>query len=88
MRNGKLLISNDLSFGRWFALAIGMTSNSHKLTMKAAKAELTLIGIRLTKRDGEYRVIVAGMPEPHAYYTTDLRDAVQTGAIMAQPISV
>lgn len=54
-----------------------------------AKETLDAIGIRLTKVDGEYRVAFkrtraeARNAEPSAYYTTDLRDAVSTGTMMA-----
>jgi hypothetical protein len=46
------------------------------MTFKEAKDKLRVVfGITLTRRDGEYRVNIAGNGEATAYYTTDLADA-------------
>lgn len=52
-------------------------------TMKDAKAYLKRIGWTITKKDGEYRVNVAGGKEATAYYTNDLRDALETAVYEA-----
>jgi hypothetical protein len=56
------------------------------MTLTEARQRLTMSGMRLTKRDGEYRVTFAELAyaqaEPSAYYTDDLLDAVLTGARM------
>lgn len=49
------------------------------MTIKQATFELRQVGVTLRKKDGEYRVNVKGASELHAYYTTDLDDAVATG---------
>jgi hypothetical protein len=56
------------------------------MTLAEARQRLTLLGMRLTRRDHEYRVAFAELPyskaEQSAYYTDDLLDAVLTGAKM------
>lgn len=56
------------------------------MTLTEARQRLALSGMRLTKRDREYRVAYAELrfadAEPSAYYTDDLEDAVITGARM------
>ncbi|TYO65483.1 hypothetical protein FXV83_16235 [Bradyrhizobium hipponense] len=55
-------------------------------TITEARQRLALSGMRLTRRDREFRVAFAELPyskaEPSAYYTDDLEDAVLTGARM------
>jgi hypothetical protein len=56
------------------------------MTLTEARQRLSLSGMRLTRRDREYRVAFAELSytkaEPSAYYTDDLEDAVITGARM------
>ena len=56
------------------------------MTLAEARQRLTMSGMRLTRRDREYRVAFAELSfrdaEPSAYYTDDLLDAVLTGARM------
>lgn len=54
------------------------------LTLKQAKLTLSLLGLSLRKRDGEYRVNYLNGLEVTAYYTDDISDAVTTGQHMAQ----
>jgi hypothetical protein len=64
------------------------------MTLTEARQRLTMSGMRITKRDREFRVAFAELPysaaEPSAYYTDDLEDAVITGSRMrhTQPIDV
>lgn len=53
-----------------------------KLTLANVKAALAKIHMTISKRDGEYRVNFRGRGEPTAYYTTDLRDALDTARSM------
>ena len=48
------------------------------LTRDDARKGLAAIGWTLRTVDGEHRVNRKGAPEAHAYYTTDLEDAVAT----------
>jgi hypothetical protein len=54
------------------------------MTLAEARQRLTQYGMRLTRRDREFRVAFAELPyakaEASAYYTDDLLDAVLTGA--------
>lgn len=56
------------------------------MTIAEARQRLALSGMRLTRRDREFRVSYAELPyrdaEPSAYYTDDLEDAVITGGKM------
>jgi hypothetical protein len=56
------------------------------MTLAEARQRLTQYGMRLTRRDREFRVAFAELPyqkaEASAYYTDDLLDAVLTGAKM------
>lgn len=52
------------------------------MTMKQAKEALKKIRVTIRKRDGEYRVNLAEGNEDTAYYTDDLKDAVDTGIMM------
>jgi len=56
------------------------------MTLTEARQRLALLGMRLTRRDREFRVAFAELPyskaEASAYYTDDLLDAVLTGAKM------
>lgn len=56
------------------------------MTLKDAKAKLKPLGITLTRRAAtdEYRVNLVGGNEETAYYTDDLKDAVETGEVMAR----
>jgi len=57
-----------------------------KLTLKEAKESIpasTTISYR--RNEGEYRVNFRGGKEATAYYTNDLRDAVQTAISMGTP---
>lgn len=54
-----------------------------KLTIATVREQLGNVGITLRKRDGEFRVNVAGYTENSAYYTNDLEDARDTGLEMA-----
>jgi hypothetical protein len=55
----------------------------NKMTIAAAKAELKVLGVVLRKTDwNEFRVSVKGGSEASAYYTDDIRDAVNTGVKM------
>ena len=49
-----------------------------RMRLSDAKNELRVIGVVLTKRDGEYRAVKRGGTEASAYYTDDLRDVVST----------
>lgn len=62
-----------------------MTKSPIKLatTIKAAQADLRKIGMVLSHEDGEYRVNHRDGKEATAYYTSDLSDAIQTAATMA-----
>lgn len=57
-------------------------STTIKLTLANVKSTLAALHITITRRDGEYRVNYRGRGEPTAYYTTDLRDALDTGIAM------
>jgi hypothetical protein len=56
------------------------------MTMTEARQRLTMSGMRITRRDREFRIAYAELPyskaEASAYYTDDLEDAVITGAKM------
>ncbi|ARQ95400.1 hypothetical protein [Bradyrhizobium phage BDU-MI-1] len=56
------------------------------ITLAEARQRLALSGMRITKRDREFRIAYAELPyreaEPSAYYTDDLEDAVITGSKM------
>jgi hypothetical protein len=56
------------------------------MTLTEARQRLSLLGMRLTRRDREFRVAFAELPyskaEASAYYTDDLEDAVLTGGKM------
>lgn len=54
-----------------------------KLTLATVRASLAELGVKIRKTDGEFRVVVAGYDESHAYYTDDLSDALGTGKEMA-----
>jgi hypothetical protein len=53
-------------------------------TFAGSKRELAAIGCTLTKKDGEYRVNLAGGLEASAYYTDNLTDAINTGKKMKE----
>lgn len=53
-------------------------------SIKQAKARLALYGCTLTARDGEFKVRLKGSPAGSGYFTTDLNDAVESGATMAK----
>lgn len=57
------------------------------LTLKAVKTELAMVGISVSKQDGEYRVARKGTRRDdtysEAYFTGDLADAWKTGLVMA-----
>jgi hypothetical protein len=56
-----------------------------KLTMKSVHSALAALGIGLRRTEfDEYRVNFYGGKEETAYYTDDLRDALQTGQAMAK----
>ncbi len=55
-------------------------------TLKQAKTLLSVAGVSLRKRDGEYRVCVRGHDEAKAYYTGDINDALSTGLAMTDPV--
>lgn len=56
------------------------------ITLTEARQRLALSGMRITRRDREFRVSYAELAfaaaEPSAYYTDDLEDAVITGSKM------
>ena len=56
------------------------------MTLTEARQRLALSGMKITRKDREFRVAYAELPyrdaEPSAYYTDDLEDAVITGARM------
>lgn len=56
------------------------------MTLTEARQRLALSGMKISKRDREFRVAYAELPyreaEPSAYYTDDLEDAVITGSRM------
>jgi hypothetical protein len=55
-----------------------------RLTIASVRAELGKLGVKIKKNeDGEFRVILAGETEKSAYYTDDLKDALDTGKAMA-----
>lgn len=54
------------------------------LTIANVRTALAPYCITLAKRDGEYLVRVKGSPAGHGYFTTDLRDALDTGLDMAK----
>jgi len=54
------------------------------MTQNEARQALRVMGVSLTKRDGEYRVAFPGTgQEPSAAYDSDLDSAVDTGVAMA-----
>lgn len=55
-----------------------------RLTLAAVRAELATKGIKISAKDGEFRVVPAGHGEADAYYTDDLFDALETGRANAQ----
>ncbi len=56
------------------------------ITLAEARQRLAQSGMRISRRDREFRVSYAELPyhdaEPSAYYTDDLEDAVITGSRM------
>jgi len=56
------------------------------MTLTEARQRLAMSGMKISKRDREFRVAYAELPyreaEPSAYYTDDLEDAVITGSRM------
>jgi hypothetical protein len=56
------------------------------LTLTEARQRLAFSGMRITRKDREFRVSYAELryaeAEPSAYYTDDLEDAVITGSRM------
>jgi hypothetical protein len=56
------------------------------MTLVEARQRLALSGMRISRKDREFRVSYAELPfhaaEPSAYYTDDLEDAVITGSKM------
>jgi hypothetical protein len=60
-------------------------SSNDRLTFKAVKEALGFLNMRIDSTPGEYRVnFKHANKEPSAYYTEDLRDAMQTGEVMAK----
>jgi hypothetical protein len=54
------------------------------MRLDEAKRELKAERVTITKKDGEYRVNLAGGAEAAAYYTNDITDAVETGHCMGR----
>jgi len=54
-----------------------------KLTIAQVSATLKPYGMTVTKKDGEYLVRIKGTPSGAGYFTTDLKDASDTGIDMA-----
>ncbi|SDK42978.1 hypothetical protein [Bradyrhizobium ottawaense] len=56
------------------------------VTIREARQRLLVSGMRLSRRDAEFRVAFAELPYPKAeksaYYTDDIEDAMLTGAMM------
>jgi hypothetical protein len=52
------------------------------MTDKELFAKVRALGLRITKRDGEYRVAFPGGREASAYYTNDKDDALGTAHLM------
>jgi hypothetical protein len=56
------------------------------ITLTEARQRLALSGMRIAKKDREFRISFAELgydaAEPSAYYTDDLEDAIITGARM------
>lgn len=55
----------------------------NNLRFTETRVALKVIGVTLTRKDGEFRVNLKGAAEATAYYTTDLDDALGTGQHMA-----
>lgn len=53
------------------------------MTDKKMTTYMRSLGLTMRKRDGEYRVNIAGAGEGTAYYTDDRDDALDTGREMA-----
>lgn len=55
------------------------------LTLKSMNDSLNPMGVKVTRRDGEYRVAFRDClnAEDSAYYTNDASDALDTGMSMA-----
>ena len=53
------------------------------MTLAQAKARLAPLAISLSKQGAEYRVNYSGGKDATAYYTDDIKDAVDTGLVMA-----
>ncbi len=58
------------------------------MTLGLAKIKLRQVGMTLTRKDGEYRVNIAGGKEATAYYTDDIEDALNTGLAIAKHGSI
>jgi hypothetical protein len=58
--------------------------NKAKITIKQVQKILQPYNIVMTVRDGEYRVNFKGGKEATAYFTNDLKDALNTGIAMAK----
>jgi hypothetical protein len=64
------------------------------ITLTEARQRLALSGMRIARKDAEFRVSYAELrydeAEPSAYYTDDLEDAIITGSRMraTMPIDV
>jgi hypothetical protein len=64
------------------------------ITLTEARQRLALSGMRIAKKDREFRISYAELgfdaAEPSAYYTDDLEDAIITGSRMraTMPIDV
>lgn len=52
--------------------------SSYKMTFQKAKRLVGKVGVSLRKVEGEYRINYRGWKEANAYYTSDLKDAVDT----------
>jgi hypothetical protein len=55
-----------------------------RLLLAEVTATLRVLGLTIRKTDSEYRVNFKGGTEATAYYTTDINDALETGAAMAE----
>ena len=58
---------------------------SQKLTLKAVRTDLALVGITIRKNSyGEYAVRIKGSKAGQGYFTPFLDDALQTGKLIAK----
>jgi len=63
---------------------IEAVNEPHRLTLRYVRERLRDIGATINSAEGEYHVRLKTTPAGEGYFTTDLRDALDTGRAMAR----